>query len=120
MTGAKKVLFVGPCKWLFRSFMQWDLEILKEEFRVRPVNVCFDWQDIGGTLKTALSLIAGIAWADVVFCWFASREAFPTIALFKRCSEECFSILAQQRSGYLNIPRRRCSGSVRLEPKKTR
>ncbi len=87
MSGAKKVLFVGPCKWLFRSFMQWDLDLLKEEFDVRLATVCFDWHDIGGTLKTPQSLIAGVAWADVIFCWFASREAFWAIALsqiFKR------------------------------------
>ena len=81
MKDGKKVLFIGPCKEYFRSFMQWDLDILKEEFRVRLVNACFDWHDIAGTLKTPRRLIAGIAWADVVFCWFASREAFWMIAL---------------------------------------
>ncbi len=79
--GAKRVLFVGPCKAYFRSFMEWDLEILKSEFDVRPLNVCFDWHDIRSTLATPFGLISGVAWADVVFCWFASREAFPAIAL---------------------------------------
>ena len=83
----KKLLFVGPCKFFFRSFMQWDFDILSREFDVRLVNACFNVHDLQGTAKTPYSLITGVAWADAIFCWFASREAFWAIALsqiFKR------------------------------------
>jgi glycosyltransferase involved in cell wall biosynthesis len=83
----KKLLFVGPCKFFFRSFMQWDFDILSMEFDVRLVNACFNVHDLQGTAKTPYSLITGVAWADAIFCWFASREAFWAIALsqiFKR------------------------------------
>jgi glycosyltransferase involved in cell wall biosynthesis len=81
MTLKKKVLFVVPCKRYCRSFMQWDRDLLKQEFDVRVVNVCLDAYDVKGTLATPSRLIAGVAWADAVFCWFASREAFAGTAL---------------------------------------
>jgi glycosyltransferase involved in cell wall biosynthesis len=83
----KKLLFVGPCKFFFRSFMQWDFDALSKEFDVRLVNACFNVHDLQGTVKTPYSLVTGVAWADAIFCWFASREAFWAIALsqiFKR------------------------------------
>ena len=61
--------------------MQQDLDLLKKKFDVRLVNVCFSILDLNCTLVALLNLIAGVAWADVVFCWFAAREAFPAIAL---------------------------------------
>ena len=67
--------------------MQWDLDALRGEFDVRLVNACFNIHDIRGTLTTPYRLMRGVAWADAVFCWFASREAFWAIALsqvFKR------------------------------------
>ncbi len=77
----KKLLFVGPCKQFFRSFMQWDLDILRTKFDVRLAHVCFNVHYIHETLATPYSLIAGVAWADVVYCWFAGREAFWAVAL---------------------------------------
>lgn len=77
----KKVLFVGPCKFFFRSFMQWDFDVLSNEFDIRLVNACFNVHDPQGTLKTPYSLITGVAWADLIFCWFAGREAFWAVAL---------------------------------------
>ena len=61
--------------------MQWDLDLLKEKFDVRLVKVCYGKSLLKRTLKTHLDLISGIAWADVVFCWFANYEAFVAIAL---------------------------------------
>jgi len=61
--------------------MQQDLDLLKKQFEVRVVNVCLDVGDIRGTLATPLRLILGIAWANAIFCWFASREAFLTLLL---------------------------------------
>lgn len=87
MKRKKRLLFVGPCRFFFRSFMQEDLDGLCGEFDVRLVNACFNVHDVGGTLKTPYRLMRGVAWADAVFCWFAGREAFWTIALsqvFKR------------------------------------
>jgi glycosyltransferase involved in cell wall biosynthesis len=81
MKRAKKLLFVGACGVYFRSFMQSDLDLLKEEFDVRLVKVCYGKRILKRTLMTHLSLISGIAWADVVFCWFANYEAFAAIAL---------------------------------------
>jgi glycosyltransferase involved in cell wall biosynthesis len=81
MTHRKKVLFVVPCKRYFRSFMQWDLNLLERRFDVRVVNVCLDSHDVKATLATPSRLIAGVAWADVVFCWFASLPAFVATAL---------------------------------------
>jgi glycosyltransferase involved in cell wall biosynthesis len=77
----KKLLFVGPSKKHFRPFMQQDLDLLKKKFDVRLVNVCFNERDLKCTLVALVNLVAGVAWADVVFCWFAAREAFPAIAL---------------------------------------
>jgi glycosyltransferase involved in cell wall biosynthesis len=77
----KRLLFVGPCKFFFRSFMQWDLEMLRSEFDVRLVNACFNVHDVLGTLATPYSLMRGVAWADAVFCWFAGREAFWAVGL---------------------------------------
>jgi len=77
----KKLLFVGPCKFFFRSFMQWDLDALRGEFEVRLVDACFNVHDARGTLKTPYGLMRGVAWADVVFCWFAGREAFWAVSL---------------------------------------
>ena len=77
----KKLLFVGPSKKFFRPFMQQDLDLLKKKFDVRLVNVCFNIHDLRCTLQALTNLVAGVAWADVVFCWFAAREAFPAIAL---------------------------------------
>src|SRR5450830_930420 len=87
MKRKKRLLFVGPCKFFFRSFMHWDLEILRSEFDVRLVNACFNVHDVRGTLATPYSLMRGVAWADAVFCWFAGREAFWATVLsqvFKR------------------------------------
>ena len=67
--------------------MRWDFDILSTDFDVRLVNACFNVHDLQGTAKTPYSLIKGVAWADAVFCWFASREAFWAIAIsqiFKR------------------------------------
>ena len=61
--------------------MQWDLEMLRSEFDVRRANACFNIHDARGTLATPYSLIRGVAWADVVFCWFAGREAFWAVGL---------------------------------------
>jgi glycosyltransferase involved in cell wall biosynthesis len=84
----KRVLFVGPCKRYFRSFMQQDLELLRKQFDVKVVHVCFDISDLRGTLMVPLRLTRGIAWTDVVFCWFASREAFAATALSKPFSKK--------------------------------
>ncbi|MGZ4947265.1 MAG: glycosyltransferase family 4 protein [Halobacteriota archaeon] len=67
--------------------MQWDFDILSEEFDIRVANVCFNVHDLQGTIQTPHSLISGVAWADAIFCWFAQREAFWAVALsrvFKR------------------------------------
>jgi glycosyltransferase involved in cell wall biosynthesis len=77
----KKLLFVGPPKKHFRPFMQQDLDLLKKKFDVRLVNVCFDLHYLKCTIAALFNLVAGVAWADVVFCWFAARPAFPAIAL---------------------------------------
>ncbi|MGZ4869708.1 MAG: glycosyltransferase family 4 protein [Halobacteriota archaeon] len=77
----KKLLFVGPCKQFFRSFMQSDLDILRAEFDVRLVHVCFNIHYLRETLTTPYRLIAGVAWADIIYCWFASREAFWAVLL---------------------------------------
>lgn len=71
-----KLLFVGPCKRSFRSFMQQDLDILTQEFDVRLVNFCVSRHDWKATCTAFYNLIAGVAWADVIFCWFAGLEAF--------------------------------------------
>jgi glycosyltransferase involved in cell wall biosynthesis len=81
MKHKKRLLFVGPCKFFFRSFMQWDLDALRSEFDVRLINACFNVHDARGTLTTPYSLIRGVAWADAVFCWFAGREAFWAVGL---------------------------------------
>jgi len=81
MKRKKRLLFVGPCKFFFRSFMQWDLEMLCSDFDVRVVNACFNIHDVRGTLATPFSLMRGVAWADAVFCWFAGREAFWAVGL---------------------------------------
>lgn len=78
---ANRLLFVGPCKRYFRSFMQWDLDILERDFDVRLVNYCLDRYELRGTFATPFSLVAGIAWADVIFCWFAQSGAFAATAL---------------------------------------
>jgi glycosyltransferase involved in cell wall biosynthesis len=76
-----KLLFVGPAKKHFRPFMQQDLDLLKKKFDVRLVHVCFSISHLKCTVAALLKLVAGVAWADVVFCWFATRPAFPAIAL---------------------------------------
>jgi glycosyltransferase involved in cell wall biosynthesis len=81
MKRAKRVLFVGACGVYFRTFMQWDLDLLKEEFDVRLVEVCYGKSQLRRTLTTHRNLLSGVAWADVVFCWFANYEAFAAIAL---------------------------------------
>ncbi len=81
MKRAKRLLFVGACGVYFRSFMQEDFDLLRGEFDVRLVKVCYSKRDLKSALKTHLELIAGVAWADVAFCWFASYEAFATVAL---------------------------------------
>jgi glycosyltransferase involved in cell wall biosynthesis len=60
--------------------MQWDLDVLSNDFDVRLVNACFNVHDSQGTLKTPYSLIKGVVWADLIFCWFAGREAFWAVA----------------------------------------
>jgi glycosyltransferase involved in cell wall biosynthesis len=60
--------------------MQQDLDLLKKKFDVRLVNVCFDIYYLKCTLVALRNLVAGVAWADVVFCWFANRDTFPAIA----------------------------------------
>jgi glycosyltransferase involved in cell wall biosynthesis len=77
----KKLLFVGPPQKHFRAFMHRDLDLLKKTFDVRLVNVCFNMYYLKCTLVALRNLVAGVAWADVVFCWFADRNAFPAIAL---------------------------------------
>jgi hypothetical protein len=81
MKRAKKLLFVGACGVYFRPFMQWDLDLLKGEYDVRLVEVCYGKHMFKRTLVSHLRLISGVAWADVVFCWFANYEAFAAIAL---------------------------------------
>jgi glycosyltransferase involved in cell wall biosynthesis len=61
--------------------MQQDLDLLKKKFEVRLVNVCFSVYELKCTLAALFNLVAGVAWADVVFCWFAAYEAVPAIAL---------------------------------------
>jgi glycosyltransferase involved in cell wall biosynthesis len=77
----KKLLFAGPCKRNCRTFIQSDRDLLKQEFDVRGVNVCLDARDVKGALASTRRLIAGIVWTDVIFCWFASREAFAATVL---------------------------------------
>jgi len=76
MKHKKKLLFVGPCKRHFRSFMQQDLDVLKQEFDVKLVNFCVSPLDLKATCAAFYNLNIGIAWADVIFCWFAGSEAF--------------------------------------------
>jgi hypothetical protein len=54
-TYKKEALVRRPCKFFFRSFMQWDFEVLNNEFDVRLVNACFNVHDSQGTLKTPYS-----------------------------------------------------------------
>jgi glycosyltransferase involved in cell wall biosynthesis len=56
--------------------MQQDLDVLKREFDVRFINFYVDPLDLKATCISFYNLITGIAWADVVFCWFAGSEAF--------------------------------------------
>jgi glycosyltransferase involved in cell wall biosynthesis len=88
MKREKRLLFVGPCGVYFRSFMQLDLDLLKEGFDVRLVRICYGKRDLKRTLKTHLGLLSGIAWADAVFCWFADYEAFAAIALSQLLSKK--------------------------------
>jgi glycosyltransferase involved in cell wall biosynthesis len=61
--------------------MHQDLDLLKKHFSVKVVNVCFDVRDLKGTLMTPVRLIAGVIWADVLFCWAANRDTFVAVAV---------------------------------------
>jgi glycosyltransferase involved in cell wall biosynthesis len=56
------------------SFVKKDLEILRKHFQVREVN------NFKNTIRKIPNNVAGVLWADIVFCWFCSlRFIVPII-----------------------------------------
>jgi glycosyltransferase involved in cell wall biosynthesis len=76
--------------------MQWDLDLPKEKFDVRLVKVCYGKSILKRTLMTHLDLISGIAWADVVFCWFANYEAFAAVAVSQLLNKKTAIVVGGQ------------------------
>jgi glycosyltransferase involved in cell wall biosynthesis len=75
-----KILFVCP---YFSSFIQKDLELLKNHFDVRVVVFVLSRKNLKGTLMTMLNLIKGVLWADITFSWFAETHALWAVRLSK-------------------------------------
>jgi len=72
-----KVLFVHSS---LQSFVKSDLEVLEKHFDVRTLKTkTFYIIGKGSDPLIFLRLLKGVLWADVVFCWFASTNAFFSV-----------------------------------------
>jgi glycosyltransferase involved in cell wall biosynthesis len=76
----KNILFVRMLK---SSFINKDLELLRNHFNVNVVNFNFNKTNTNGTRLTQLKLLKGILWADVTFSWFADFHAYQAVRLSK-------------------------------------
>ena len=78
--GKIKILFVRP---LISSFIQNDLELLRNHFDVRVVDFVLSRKNLKGTLATVFGMVKGVIWADLTFSWFAGTHAFFVVLLSK-------------------------------------
>lgn len=75
-----KILFVRPFK---SSFIENDLEILKDNFSIRNIDFVFHYKKCFETFKSFIRLIKGLLWADLCFSWFAENHSFYMVKFTK-------------------------------------
>lgn len=105
-----KILFIRLWQ---SSFIQNDLDILQEKFKVKVVDFSLNKKDPVKTFKTLFNMITGIIWADIAFSWFAGDHSFLSVKLSKLFKKKSVVVIGglevakikELNYGFLNNPK---------------
>ncbi|AKB24196.1 Glycosyltransferase [Methanosarcina sp. MTP4] len=90
MAKKKKVIFVHAGT---HSFIQQDIEILKNNFDTRCIDVGRKKTNLYQKIKLVTSIVREILWADVAFAWFANNHAYAMVKLAKLLGKKSIVVI---------------------------
>jgi len=79
--GKKKIFFITDT---LMSFVNHDIEILKNHFDVRVIVVFHEVKNKKNPVSVVsllYKLLKGIIWSDIIFCWFATDTAYVALRM---------------------------------------
>lgn len=105
-----KILFIRLWE---SSFIQNDLNILQEKFKVKVVDFSLNKKDPMRTFKTLFNMLIGIIWADIAFSWFAGDYSYLSVKLSKLFRKKSVVVIGgmevakikELNYGHLNNPK---------------
>ncbi|MFY1111930.1 MAG: glycosyltransferase family 4 protein [Methanosarcinaceae archaeon] len=90
MAKKKKVLFVHGGN---HSFIRQDIEILKNNFEIRCVDVGTRKTNFHQKIKLVTRIARELLWADAAFAWFANNHAYAMVKLAKLLGKKSIVVI---------------------------
>ncbi|MHA1808446.1 MAG: glycosyltransferase family 4 protein [Candidatus Thorarchaeota archaeon] len=97
--GKRRVLLIRPT--YASAFIESDRELLERHYDVRVVAFIVGKRKLMRTIETIFKVIMGVAWADIVFIWFASNHAYWSIKFSKIFQKKVIAIVGGGEVAYV-------------------